>query len=167
MNISFKVRGVKAVQSFLASVPRGALRVVLQAFTDYVIGNDAHGLRHNEPYKYVSRKAAGYKTSPAQIRFFFATGIWKSVNGKVVLNPYTRTNETSKAWKSVPSSNAYQMKIVNEKESAYYTRDDKGQARQPAKVGWRKVTQVLADNYLGGIRAGVQAFNKWLKEKGK
>jgi hypothetical protein len=59
------------------------------------------------------------------------------------------------------------MKITNDTAGGYYTRDDRGQARQPAKVGWRKVSQVLADNYLGGLRAAVQAVNKWMKEKGK
>lgn len=165
MNISYKVRGQNAVNSFLASVPRGALRVVLQAFTDYVIGNDAHGLRHNEPYKYVTR-ASAYGVSfftPKQRRWFF----WALREGKIDPGSGVRTGTTSKAWKAVPMNGGYQMKITNDTPGGYYTRDDKGQARQPAKVGWRKTMQVVADNYLGGIRAGVQAFNKWLKGQGK
>ena len=54
MQVKFRVRNVKAVQDFLKSVPRGAVPVALKAFAEYVLGNDRHGLRHNEPYKYVS-----------------------------------------------------------------------------------------------------------------
>lgn len=165
MNVNFKVRGIEAVQSFLASVPRGAVRVALEAFTEYVIGNDAHGLRHNEPYKYVTRKSAYGVTffTPKQQRWFF----WALREGKIDPGSGVRTGKTSAAWKAAPSANGYQMKITNDTPGAYYTRDDKGQARQPAKVGWRKVTAVLAANYLGGLRAAVAAVNKYLKEKGK
>lgn len=165
MNVNFKVRGIEAVQSFLASVPRGAVRVALEAFTEYVIGNDARGLKHNEPYKYVSRKAAYGVTffTPKQRRFFF----WALREGKIDPGSGARTGKTSAAWKAVPSANGYQMKITNDTPGAYYTRDDKGQARQPAKVGWRKVTAVLVANYQGGLRAAVAAVNKYLKEKGK
>lgn len=177
MNVSFKVRGVKAVQSFLASVPRGALRVVLQAFTDYVIGNDAHGLKHVEPYKYASRKSAyGYtgakfdngKPVPpgyfSKEQFFYVMGAIS--RGEITPgSPRSNRGESAKAWKSVPSNSGYKMNIVNDKSGQYWARDDKGQPRQIQKTNWRKVTQVLADNYLGGIRAGVQAFNKWLTQK--
>lgn len=160
MKVNFRVRNIEAVQSFLRSVPKGALKVALEAFTEYVIGNDAHGLKHNDPYKYVSRKSA-YGVSfftEKQRRWFWANG-GPDMIGK------PRTGATSEAWKAVPSSNEYQYKIVNNTAGGYYTRDDKGQARQPAKVGWRKVSQVLADNYLGGIRAAVAAVKRYLKDK--
>lgn len=165
MNVNFKVRGIEAVQSFLASVPRGAVRVALEAFTEYVIGNEQRGLKHNEPYKYVSRKAAYGVTffTLKQKRWFF----WALREGKIDPGSGVRSGETARAWKAVPSANGYQMKITNDTAGGYYTRDDKGQARQPAKVGWRKVTKVLMDNYLGGLRAAVTAVNKYFKEKGK
>ncbi len=165
MNVSFKVRGVKAVQDFLASVPRGGLRVVLQAFTDYLLGNDQRGLRHNEHYKYVTRKSA-YGVSfftVKQRKWFF----WALREGKIDPGSGVRTGETSRAWKAVPMNSGYQMKIVNDKPGGFYTRDDKGQARQLGKVGWRKVTAVLTANYAGALRAAVQAYNKWQREKGK
>lgn len=179
MNVSFKVRGVKAVQDFLASVPRGGLRVVLQAFSDYIIGNDSHGLKHVEPYKYASRKSAyGYTGAkfdngnpvPAgyfsKEQFFYVMG--KISRGEIKPGQ-ARSNrgESAKAWKSVPKDNGYKMNIVNEKPGQYWARDDKGQPRQIQGTNWRKVMQVLADNYLGAIRAGVQAYNKWQREKGK
>jgi hypothetical protein len=163
MKVSFKVRGVEAVQSFLASVPRGATRAALEAFTEYLLGNESRGLRHNEPYKYVSRKSA-YGVSfftPKQRRWFF----WALRTGQIDPGSGVRTGKTAAAWKAVPSANGYQMKITNDTPGGYYTRDDKGQARQPAKVGWRKVSAVLAANYLGAIRAAVQAVNKYLTQK--
>ncbi len=163
MNVKFKVRGVEAVQSFLKSVPRGALKVALEAFTEYIVGNDAHGLKHNEPYKYVTRKSAyGFSFfTDKQRRWFF----WALSTGQIDPGSGKRTGETSKAWKAVPLASGYQFKITNNTAGGFYTRDDAGQARQPAKVGWRKVSQVLADNYLGGIRAAVAAVKRYLASK--
>ena len=166
MNISSKnIRGIPAVKAFLASVPRGGLRVALKAFTDYILGNEQRGLKHNEPYKYVTRQSAYGVTffTVKQRRWFF----WALREGKIDPGSGVRTGATSRAWKVVPSANNYQMKIVNETPGGFYTRDDKGQARQLGKVGWRKVMQVIADNYQGGIRAAVQAVNKFLKSGGK
>lgn len=163
MNVKFKVRNVAAVQSFLRSIPRGALKVALEAFTEYIIGNDAHGLKHNDPYKYVTRKSAYGVTffTPKQRRWFF----WALNSGQIDPGSGTRTGKTSEAWKAVPSASGYQFKITNNTAGAYHIRDDAGQARQPAKVGWRKVSKVLADNYLGGIRAAVAAVKKYLATK--
>lgn len=160
MNVKFKIRNVEAVQSFLRSVPRGALRVALEAFTEYIVGNESHGLKHNDPYKYVTRKSA-YGVSfftDKQRRWFWANG-GPDMIGK------PRTGKTSEAWRAVPSAGGYQFKITNDTAGAYHIRDDAGQARQPAKVGWRKVSKVLADNYLGGIRAAVAAVRKHLASK--
>jgi hypothetical protein len=163
LNVSFKVRGVAAVQAFLRSVPQGALRVALEAFTEYVLGDDRHGLRHNDPYKFVTRKSAyGFSFfTDKQRRWFF----WALNNGEIDPGSGTRTGKTSAAWQRIPMANGYQYKIVNNTAGGYYTRDDTGQARQPAKVGWRKVSQVLADNYLGGIRAAVAAVKEYLAKK--
>ena len=160
MNVKFKVRNVAAVQSFLRTVPRGALKVALEAFTEYVLGNDQHGLRHNDPYKYVTRKSA-YGVSfftEKQRRWFWANG-GPDMIGK------PRTGNTSAAWKKVPMAGGYQFNITNNTAGGFFTRDDAGQARQPAKVGWRKVSKVLADNMAGGIRAAVAAVKKYLASK--
>jgi len=163
MNVKFRVRGVEAVQAFLRSVPYGATKVALQAFSEYIVGNDAHGLKHNETYKYVTRKSAyGFSFfTDKQRRWFF----WALKEG--VINPGSgeRTGETSAAWKAEPRNDGYRYTITNNTAGGFYTRDDKGQARQPAKVGWRKVSAVLAANYLGGIRAAIFAVNEYLKGK--
>lgn len=163
MQVKFRIRNVKAVQDFLKSVPRGAVRVAVQAFTEYVLGNDQHGLRHNEPYKYVTRKSA-YGVSfftEKQRRWFF----WALNTGQIDPGSGKRTGETSKAWKAEPRNDGYRYTITNNTAGGYYTRDDYGQARQPAKVGWRKVSAVLTANYAGAIRAAVAAVKKYLQSK--
>ena len=110
MNVKFKVRNVEAVQSFLRSVPRGVLKVALEAFTEYIVGNDAHGLKHNDPYRYVTRKSA-YGVSfftDKQRRWFF----WALRTGQIDPGSGTRTGKTSEAWKAVPSAGGYQYKIT-------------------------------------------------------
>lgn len=163
MKVSFRVRNVKAVQSFLASVPRGVLKVALEAFTEYIVGNDSHGLKHNDPYKFVTRKSAyGFSFfTDKQRRWFF----WALNSGRIDPGSGKRTGASSEGWKMQPLNNGYSYKIINNTPGGYYTRDDYGQARQPAKVGWRKVSAVLADNYLGAIRHAVAAVKEYLAQK--
>jgi hypothetical protein len=177
MNVKFKVRGVEAVQSFLKSVPRGALKVALEAFTEYIVGNDAHGLKHTEPYKFASRKSAyGYtgakfengKPVPAgyfskeQYRYVMA----KIASGEITPgSPRANRGESSKAWRFTPIQGGYNYRISNDKIAQYWARDDYGQPRQIAKTNLRKVSKVLADNYLGGIRSAVAAVKRYLASK--
>ena len=163
MKTTFRPRNLEKVQKYLAALPRGVVRVALAALSEYLVGNEQHGLRHSEPYKYVSRKSA-YGVSfftPKQRRWFF----WALNTGQIDPGSGKRTGATSEAWKAVPLAGGYQFKITNNTAGGYYTRDDAGQARQPAKVGWRKVSKVLADNYAGGIRAAVAAVKKYLAQK--
>ncbi len=163
MQVKFRIRNVKAVQDFIKSVPRGAVRVALKAFSEYILGNDQHGLRHNEPYKYVTRKSA-YGVSfftEKQRRWFF----WALNTGQIDPGSGKRTGETSRAWKAEPRNDGYRYTMTNNTPGGYYTRDDYGQARQPAKVGWRKVSAVLTANYAGAIRAAVAAVKAYLQSK--
>jgi len=163
MQVNFRIRNVKAVQDFIKSVPRGAVRVALKAFSEYILGNDQHGLRHNEPYKYVTRKSA-YGVSfftEKQRRWFF----WALNTGQIDPGSGKRTGETSRAWKAEPRNDGYRYTMTNNTPGGYYTRDDYGQARQPAKVGWRKVSAVLTANYAGAIRAAVAAVKAYLQSK--
>jgi hypothetical protein len=164
--IRFRLRSLDAVNAYLKTVPYGALKKGLAAFAKYVLGNTSHGLRHDEPQKYVSRKAAGYKTSAAQRRFFFATGIWESDGrGGVILNRYVRSTETAAAWKATERNNGYAYTFSNAKPGAYYKRSEDAQTRQHELMGARKVSEVIADNYLGAIRSANAEIKKHLKSK--
>ena len=160
MKVKVRVRGIEAVQSFLRAMPRGTIKVALAAFTKYVVGNEQHGLRHAEPYKYVSRKSAYGKTwfSEKQRRWFWANG------GPDMIGNH-RTGKSTAAWKFTETKNGYGASISNDTPGGFFTRDDKGQAWQPCKVGWRKVGAVIADNYLGAVRHAVAEVKKFLNSK--
>ena len=174
MKVRFSIRGVEAVQAFLRSVPYGATKVALAAFSEYIVGNKSHGLRHPDPYKYASRAKAYGNTgarfengrpvpdgyfSAKQFRYVAAiTHGFKDRGSK-------RTGESTDAWQAVPRNDGYRYTLTNNTPGGYWTRDETRQARQLGNVGWRKVSDVLADNYLGGIRAAIAAVNAHLKSK--
>ena len=50
MPVSMKVRGMEQVEAMLAELPKGTKRIAVQATTDYLIGDERHGLKHYPPY---------------------------------------------------------------------------------------------------------------------
>jgi len=168
MNVSFRVRSSKKIQDFLRSLPYGTRKIGLAAIAEYLLGDDRHGLRHDEPQKYISRKQAGYTTSAKQMRFFFATGILeRTPDGGIKLNHYKRTGETANAWVSREINRGYGIVLENEKKGAYYTRDNFGQTRQHEMAGRRKVSKVVADNLKGAIRHAKAEVGKWMRSNAK
>jgi len=168
MNTSFRVRSTKKIQDFLRSLPYGTRKIGLAAIAEYLLGDDRHGLRHDEPQKYISRKQAGYTTSAKQMRFFFATGILeRTPDGGIKLNHYKRTGETANAWVSREINRGYGIVLENEKKGAYYTRDNFGQTRQHEMAGRRKVSKVVADNLKGAIRHAKAEVGKWMRSNAK
>jgi hypothetical protein len=85
-------------------------------------------------------------------------------SGEMKVGTNQRTGNTSAAWEMQEKNNGYAYSLVNNTAGAYYTRDDSGQARQPALVGWRKVSKVVADNMRGAIRHALAEVKKWIKE---
>lgn len=162
METRFVIRNSKEIQAFLKELPRGTLRVALEAMALYFLGDSSHGLKHNDPYKYVTRKRAYGVTffSPAQRAYVMG----KIRSGEITPGTPNRTGKTAAAWEAIPTNNGYGYSLVNETRGAYYTRSDKGQARQPALVGWRKASKVVTDNMRGAIRSAISAVNKWIKE---
>jgi len=162
MNVNFKIRGVEKVQKYLKELPRGVTRVALQAMSEWFIGDSQSGLRHPEPYKYVTRKSAYGTTffTEKQRRWFWANG------GPDMIGDH-RTGKSAEAWtyKPAETNKGYNFRLINPTPGAYYTRDDYGQARQPAKVGWKKVSAVISKNMAGAIKAANFAVNSFLKSK--
>ena len=160
MKVSFRVRGIKELQAFLRELPRGTMKVALAAFSKYVVGDDKHGLRHAEVYKYVSRKSAYGKTffTPKQRRWFWA-------NGGPDMIGNNRTGKSTAAWKFTETNQGYGTTISNDTTGGFFTRHESRQARQLGKVGWRKTAAVIAANYAGGIRSAMSEVRKYLKGK--
>ncbi|MCR4308377.1 MAG: hypothetical protein NUV80_07550 [Candidatus Berkelbacteria bacterium] len=163
MQIRFKIRGVKEVQKYLKTLPRGAMRTALDAIARWLIGDSQSGLAHPEPYKYVSRKSAyGFSFfTDKQRRWFF----WALSEGIINPGQNNRTGKSTNAWtyKPTETNKGYSYRLINDTAGAYFTRDDYGQARQPAKVGWKKVSEVVNKNMKGALRAATAAVNTWLK----
>ena len=154
----FVIRNVEAVQNYIRSLPRGVVKIGLAAIAEYILGDSGHGLRHDDPYKYVSRQSAYGKTfsSDKQRRWFWANG-GPDMIGK------PRTGDTARAWYKKETNSGYGYTLQNDTAAAYYTRSDYGQAAQPAMVGWRKTSKVVEDNIKGAIRHAIAEVRKFLK----
>jgi hypothetical protein len=158
MQVKFgPVRGIEKIESFLQSLPRGVVKVGLEAIGEWFVGSDNRGLRHYPGYKYVSRARAGYRPMSAKMRRWF----WANGGPDMIGN--NRTGATKAGWRAVPGNNGYRMSLQNSAPGAYYTMSDKGQAAQPAAVGWRKVSEVVSTNIAGAMRHAVAAINALLK----
>lgn len=155
VSVRVSIKGIPEWKAFLASIPHGVKAIAMMAFAKYVLGDSRHGLRHPAAYRYVSRKSAYGRTwfSPAQRRWFFA-------NGAKVGN--YRTGRLMAGWTIQGSST--RVYLVNRVPYAGFVIGD-GQARQPAKVGWRTAMEVVMSNWKGGIAAAQAAVNAWLSRK--
>lgn len=162
--IKYQVRQSYSLNRFLASLPRGTVKIALPAFVKYIVGNAFHGLKHEDPYRYVSRKAAYGKTfeSDAQRGYVMA----KIRSGEITPGIPQRTGLSAAAWAYTPHGD-YQYTIVNPTAGAYFSHDDSGQARQSELAGKRKVSQIISDNFNGGIRAAQAAVKAWVKKNRK
>ena len=162
MKTNFVIRNDKEVSAFLKTLPRGTIRIALKAMADYFLGDERHGLRHNESYKYVSRKRAYGVTffSDKQRRYVMA----KIKSGEIKPGQSNRSGATSAAWTAKETKGGYGYTLQNPSRGAYFTRSDKGQARQPAMVGWRKVLKVVQDNMKGAIRSAMAKVKEWIRQ---
>lgn len=161
--IQVTVRGMQEVEAFLKSVPLGATKSAQTAISEYIVGNDQHGLKHYPPYRKVTREEAYGVTffSDRQRRWFF----WALKNDKIDI-PYQQTWKMKDAWKvTFPFKN--QAWITNNVPYALHVMDDVRQSRMAAKKGWRKVSAVISSNMIGAMRSGNLAVQKWIKQHNK
>ncbi len=163
--IKFKLQGREVLNRFLGELPGQAGRAALAAFVKYIVGDKQHGLRHPDAYRFVSRASAYGKVSDAPAGYFsweqfrYVAAMTKGFTTNIGNN---RTGESEDSYFYTPlTDNSY--RIMNPTEGAYFTRDDDGQAAQPAKVGWRKVSKVISDNFDGAVRSARAAINAWIK----
>lgn len=49
MPVKFAMRGQDKLENFLQQIPHGTKQAALPAASEYLIGNDAHGLKHYPP----------------------------------------------------------------------------------------------------------------------
>jgi hypothetical protein len=171
--ISLSVRGVEQLHKFFAELSPALRKILIPPIAEYLIGDESHGLKHLVRYKYVSRKAAypnisfrtkagntivGYKNL-AQFQAVHAG----MRNGSINPGQDNRTGATQAGWAYKLQGGGYGASIYNSTKGAYYVQGDSSQARQPAMVGHRKVSDVISTNIKGAIRAAEQAFSRWVK----
>lgn len=161
MQIKFDIRGVEHIQEFLKSLPRGTVRVALKAIAEWFIGTPQRGLKHYQAYKYVPyKKAYGGFKSDKQRRFVMAA----IREGRIDPGVPHRTGNTQRGWAMRVSNDGYRVSIQNPQPGAYYTRDDKGQARLNALAGWLKTSTVIANNMAGALRHARAAIKAYLQK---
>jgi len=164
MNISFKIRNLDKVKKYLDSLPRGVTFVALEAISKWLVGDSQSGLRHPEPYKFVTRKSAyGFSFfTDRQRRWFF----WALGAGKINPGQNNRTGKSTEAWTYTPQEKGknYSFRLVNDTPGGYWTRSDKYQARQLGKVGWWKIAKVVAKNLPSAIKAARAAVKGYLQK---
>ena len=158
--ISFKMRGVEQLNTFLKSLPHGSMVEAIKAMGEYFVGNEQHGLRHYpprvnhgpvNPYKWQSDK---------QRRSYFASkGFGKGI-------PSQRSGDLANGWTLSSESDPYRRTLFNRVPYARYVM---GQRQQTGHLvdKWRKMGKVIEDNIKGGMRAANLAVDKWLKARQK
>lgn len=149
------------IKKWLQGIQRGFKSKAMNAFTEYIIGNESHGLKHEPAYKYVSRKKAYGVTffSDKQRKWFFAA----LNDGRIKPGVNNRTGLQSNSW-AVKGENTTRQTIYNTAPGSRYTMGNRTQANQPRLVGWRKISDVVSSNMKGAIRYAQQKVNKWIKE---
>lgn len=163
MNVKFgPIRGIEEINAFIKTLPRGTVKVGLKALVDYMIGTPQHGLKHNQPYKHVTRKRAYGRPfeSDRQRRYVMARIREGSIDPGV---PH-RTGNTQRSYRSKETRGGYGQ-TIEAGAGAYWTRDDTGQARLNALAGWQKFSVVIENNMAGALRAARAAVNAWLKRR--
>jgi len=162
---SGNIRNLDKVQNYLKSLPRGTIKIALEALGEWFIGTGQRGLKRYPPYKYVTRaQAYGRTFKSAKQRGYVMAQIRA---GRIDPGAPHRTGNTQRGWSMSTTGGGYRLSLVNPTAGAYYSMSDTGQARLNALVGWRKVSDILSTNIKGAIRHAISKVNEFLKQKGK
>lgn len=160
--ISTSVRGIEQLKAFFKKIPVYTRKAAVEAATKYLIGDQSHGLKHYVNYRYVSRKSAYGQTfqSDKQRRYVMK----KIRSGEIDPGTPHRTGALENGWAYNTQGGGYGAKIYNTVPYAKYVMGDGTQARQPKKVGWRMVAEIIKTNIAGMMRAANQAVERELKK---
>lgn len=136
----------KSVVAFIKSLPVTFRKVGMMAITEYIIGDETHGLKKEPGYKYVTRKSAYGVTffTEKQRRWFWA-------NGGPAMIGNNRTHQLRDDWDFTDAGNWKSVRIFNETPGGEWVMGDQ-QARQPAKVGWRTATSISLSQLPAAIK---------------
>jgi hypothetical protein len=158
MQIRFTVRNLDVVKKLMRDIPRGVKVAAMEAFTDYIIGDKNHGLKHEPSQKEHGPGNPFEWTSEKQRKAFFATdGFGQGI-------PTVRTHEGVNSWtRETKDSNWTQVYITG--GNKFVQGDDQQIGHK--KDGWRTYTDIVTTNLKGAYRKALKAVNDWLNKKVK
>jgi len=163
--ISVSVRGIEKLQAFFKSIPVELRKLAVKTGSEYLVGDDTHGLKHMVPYKYVSRASAYGETfkSDKQRRYVMA----KIKSGEITPGVENRTGSVSAGWGYKLQGAGYGSTISNSAPGAQWVYGDDSQAKQLGMVGHRKMSEVIKTNIDGAMLAVRKAISDWINVKNK
>ena len=152
--IKFHPRNIKEINAYLKTVPRGVKRVAGKAIAEYIVGNEQHGLKHDDPYKQTTRRRVYGQQweSDKQRKYVMA----KIRSGEIVLGQRARKPTTASGGYAVKETRDGYA-ITNPLPSAFWSRV---WAKWPR---WKHYNKVIDDNMKGAMRAANREVDKWIK----
>ena len=159
--IKVSVRGIEKLQAFFKKIPVETRKIAVDEVTEYLLGDDRHGLRHYVGYKYVSRKSAYGQSfvSDKQRKYVMA----KIRSGEITPGRENRSGALKRGWTYKKQGGGFGATIYNKTDHAQWVMGDDSQARQPRKVGWRRMQEVIDTNIKGAMQAAERKISAWLK----
>lgn len=156
MQIKFSVRNVEKIKAYLASLPRGVKIAAMKAFSEYIIGNEHHGLKHEPSQKqHDESNPYQWQTEKQRKAFFASDGFSQRI-------PTVRTHEGVNSWTTEnQDSNWTQVKITG---GNVFVQGDY-QQRGHTIDGWRKYAEIVRMNTTGAMRAAMAAVGRLLNKK--
>lgn len=154
------IRNIEKVQAFLKTVPRGGMKIAIIAVVEYIIGDDRHGLKHDDPYGQTTRQAVYGRSFESPEQQAYVMSRIKSGEIKTGQRQHVPT-DASKGYGYKSTNDGYGATIENEKPSAYWSREWGGWKN------WRSVIEVVNSNIKGAMRSATSKVNQYFREKGK
>jgi hypothetical protein len=172
--ITFNVRGIEAVAAYLKDLPMHIEKLAEEAVTNYIVGDSAHGLRHEPYYKYVNRQAGFpnlfYVTSTGKVVSGYASAkqhryvMAMIAKGKIRPGVENRSHDLVNSYRYQEQGGGYV--ITNNDRAVPFVVGDR-QTRMHRLIGWRTVAEVAKTNLAGAFRHAEAMIKKWLREHPK
>lgn len=159
--IKITEKGIPEIQAWMRTLPNGIKIAFMRAFTEYMIGDEHHGLRHEPGYKYVTpfQSYSGDPAKAARQRAWIFSHLDQ-------IGQDNRTHDISNSWASKETSDWTRVQITNQAPGVGWVMGAQ-QSRQSRAAGWRYYGDVLKTNMAGAFNAGLRAVRALLSRKGK
>ena len=163
--IKISVKGIDEVRAFLARLGAEAKHVTEGAVTEYLIGDETHGLKHYPPYKYLGTSEEGaYKKvyggffSDRQRRYVMAM----IREGQIIPGQSSSNRYMGDAWHAEDKGRYWVA--MNDVAHTKYVVGDTDQSRMMEMKGWDKISKNIKNNLKDAFRYAKEQVKQWLKE---